>query len=358
MDTFIGIDGGATKISAGIVRKFDTDNYGLESEPVFVGVKNCPSYSRDFSPVSIERQLAAHESDSLQISIEEERQGIAYAEASESVLFNLSEGTSIEKLPIGFGMPGMKTKDRRGISVMNNGPRMPRFLNVLNRRLTMAHLPVSNIETIGDDNNYCGLGEFYSIDGALRNVTNGLYIGGGTGIADAIVLDGKPVPFETVENRLEKTWKISTPGGVSIESLISQNGLMKLKADATGKTVHQLEDKGIFPESFLNEDDEISALFVSNLAWLFHYRISTFANKFNQRVFDRIVMGQRMGLMLEHNTELFESIQGRIITSISDSADLSRELKDHYLNSDFLKTSTLIHAPIIGAAVSTDKHDE
>lgn len=355
MNYFIGIDGGATKISAGIVRKVDSLTYTLDSEPVAVEIKKCPSFSQEFQPVSIERQLDEYDSGSHQLSIEEERQGIAYAEACELVLSKISELKPIDDLSIGLGMPGMKTGDNQGISVMNNGPRMPRFLDVLNRRLSMAEFPARKIKMLGNDNNYCGLGEVFSENGLLRNIKNGLYIGGGTGIADALVLDGKLVPFESVKNQFKRTWEISNQDSVSIESLISQSGLMNLKAKTTGQSVSELEKNKIFPDSFLGIDEEITSTFLSNLAWLIHHRICTFAGNFKQSMFDRIVLGQRLGIMLNKKPDLLKTVIKNVKAAISDSSNLNQDVKNHYLNSDFIKTSNLIHAPIIGAAVDADR---
>lgn len=352
---FIGIDGGATKVSAGLVSKNENNFFTLDSDPVSVSIRDCPSFSSQFSPVWMDKQLHEHSSKSLNLSIEEERQGIAYAEACESALSQINALMAVNDIPIGIGMPGIKTEDKIGISVMNNGPRMPRFLDVLNRRLLMAEFPAREIKILGDDNHYCGLGELFSENGSFTNVKNALYIGGGTGIADAIVLDGKLVNFETVYDRLEKTWEIVHPEGQSLESLISQNGLMKIKANALNISVDQLIEKRMFPEVFLQDDMDLAEAFASNLSWLIHFRLATFGERFSQKVFDKIVLGQRMGHMLNSNDSLWMVVQEKTRNRITDSSKLNPKIKDHYLNSDFLILSLLTEAPIVGAAVAASE---
>lgn len=352
---FIGIDGGATKVSAGLVSKNENNFFTLDSKPVSVTIRACPSFSSQFYPVSMDTQLDEQSTNSLNLSIEEERQGIAYAEACESALSKINAVTPLKDVPIGIGMPGIKTENKSGISVMNNGPRMPRFLDVLNRRLSMAEFPIRQITILGDDNYYCGLGEIFSEKGSLKNATNALYIGGGTGVADAIVLDEKLVNFETVQDRLKKTWEIMQPNGQSLESLISQKGLMEIKANTLNMSVDQLIEKGLFPEVFLQDDLELAESFASNLSWLIHFRLATFGEMFSQKVFDKIVLGQRLGHMLNSNDSLWTVVQEKTRNRITDSSKLNPKIKDHYLNSDFLILSLLTEAPIIGAAAAASE---
>lgn len=349
---FIGIDGGATKISAGFVRKQDDQTFMLEADAAASEVRYAPSFSGTFEPVPLETQLNESEIGEIKLSIDEERQGIAYAETCEAVLEILKQTNSLENIPIGIGMPGIKTKGRRGISVMNNGPRMPRFADVLNKRLTMAGLNAPNINTVGDDNYHCGLGECVSDNGNLKNVTNALYIGGGTGIADALILDGVPVHLDSIKNSFQKTWEIKTSDGQSVESLISQNGLMHQKAKALGSSVDQLEKDRIFPENFLKDDAELAGLLAKNLSWLIYYRILSFSQNFHKNVFEKIVLGQRLGSMLDADESLKEMVNDAVMKSIKKSEQLPKEIKDHYLTADFLFFSTLTEAPIIGAAAS------
>lgn len=354
-DLYIGIDGGASKISAGIVRKSANQTFRLESDAVSVEVRNAPSFSKTFASVPINVQLNEHESGQYNLSIEEERQAIAYAEACEAALSQLQQQASIEYIPIGIGMPGIKTPDNQGIAVMNNGPRMPRFTDVINKRLLMAEVNTSIIKELGDDNYFCRLGECKSEHGSLRDVGTALYIGGGTGIADALILDGAPVPMDSVKDRFQKTWELSSTEGSSIESLISQNGLMKMKADALGSSVEQLEKDGIYPDEFLKDDPELSKSFAKNIAWLIHYRILSFSQNFSQKVFEKIVLGQRLGTMLAEIIPLQKIVTDSVNNAVKGSNELQSEIKNHYLDSDFLVFSNLTEAPIIGAAAAVSE---
>ena len=339
----IGIDGGATKVSGAIIKQINQNSFDLASDVTTVLIKDSPFYSTDFKPVEI---------DALQVSLsnEEERQGIAYVEACEKVVTDLIEQNQFENPNIGIGMPGLKTDNLRGIQFMNNGPRIPSILDVLEHRLAMAEIKHQPIVRLGNDSDYCGLGEFYSPNGSLRAVTNAYYIGGGTGIADAIVLDGKPVPFDEVQVWMKKTWDLKNENGISLETLISQQGIINQYAEQTGKSVIELENDGIFPAKILKENKEIEIQFVETIAYLFKDRIHSLFVEKNQ-IFDRIVIGLRLGKLLNNNSELLDSIIKLLLNQISKSVILDPTAQDHYLQKNFIVISELNHAPIIGAGV-------
>ena len=59
----------------------------------------------------------------------------------------------------------------------------------------------------------------------MQNIKNGIYIGGGTGIADGLICDNKLIDFNKVKI-LKRSWELKAPGGFSVESMLSPKGII------------------------------------------------------------------------------------------------------------------------------------
>ena len=70
---------------------------------------------------------------------------------------------------------------------MANGPRIPEFKKI------------SKVDNIFNDSDCCIIGEWKSTIGKMQNIKNGIYIGGGTGIADGLIYDNKLIDFNEVK---------------------------------------------------------------------------------------------------------------------------------------------------------------
>ncbi len=342
-EELIGIDGGATNVSGAVIKRIDENTFDLMGEVVTVFIKDCPSFYDDFQPQKADML-------NTPISIREERQGIAYGEACEKIIAKIIAQHNLHNPTIGIGMPGIKTADQRGIKYMNNGPRIPRFLDILELRLAMANIQHRPILKLSNDSDNCGRGEFYTRQGSLRIAVNGLYIGGGTGIADALVLHGHPVPFNDVRSWMKKTWELKNEDGISYEALISQRGVMKRYATQIGTPVLDLENKGIFPEKILAENEQIKDQFITAIVSLIGIRIETLFTIKNM-YFDTISLGLHLGEFLQNDQSLFKQIQLCLNKVINTSAQLTAEARTHYQQPGYLVTSELKQAPIIGAGV-------
>ena len=82
------------------------------------------------------------------------------------------------------------------------------------------------LKKIYDDSLSCINGERFSPKGKLKEISNAIYIGGGTGIADGILHDKKLIDLSMYKN-LKKSWEIIMPNGDSIEECMSLAGLCK-----------------------------------------------------------------------------------------------------------------------------------
>ncbi len=369
----IGIDGGATKVAGCILEKTGRSTFKKDSELITVRYDECPSFIPGFHPLPIQEQLAESRSGKLNLSEQEMNHGKAFVEACEFVINSLLDEVIGKPPIIGIGLPGLKTTDLCGIHSMNNGPRIPNFLNQLNDRLRQKNANNNPLRKIGNDNDFCGIGETYTEEGAFKNIQFGLYIGGGTGIADALLLNGTPTPFNAVRHWLPKTWEIADLMGTPMESLISHRGLMNQYASATKTDRESLIRNKIYPESFLTIDpigEKIAKTFSDTLSNLIFDRILTlnsgWSNTFNfidpsrsiekdfkekGNHFDRIVFGQRLGYLLGKTPHIFTKIKNCVSHLIDTSSLLSEESKHQYLSQDFIIRSNLRNASVLGAGI-------
>jgi predicted NBD/HSP70 family sugar kinase len=384
----IGIDGGATKVSGWIVEYNHADRtFELAEQHAGMRYADVPGYIPDFKPLSLEIQLNAFSQAEIRPTEAEIRQGRTYTRACAEVIVDLARQFSGRPLLIGIGMPGLKTADRRGIAVVANGPRIPTYALEVERVLSKAGLKLlSPIAHIGSDADYCGLGELHAHQGSFRNISNAYYLGGGTGAADALLLDNILVPFDQIKSWMAKTWELKNDLGRSMERYASASGLQFIYGERAGVSTESLNAAGIFPpqiaEKALEGDKHAAAAFneaAENLALLFYERITTlyagyqdqftFVNParaaldkthpYLKRSFDRIVVGQRLGDLMHSRTgqvvltrPLVEALQKMIDTS----AVIPEQIKEHYLHGLELRPgrlffSPLREAPALGAGI-------
>ncbi len=378
----LGIDGGATKISGWIV---DTQEKGFSLTNINIQKKysEYSSYDGAFKPVDIKTQLAEMNSD-INLTDKEISQGLAYKNTASDVIIELSKKNPNRKLLIGFGMPGLKTTDKRGISALANGPRMPKFVEFIEGKLRNAKIDFYPISHLGSDADYCGIGEEYDISGSFKGVENVYYLGGGTGVADAMKLNGKLITFDSMKNWIAKAWEMKGTSGLSFERYASASGIQYIYSIKSGIPVEQLNNQGIYPPQILHRalENESAALETinevsGNISKLLFERILTLYSGYSDlfefinaakpklikdhpykgTLLDRIVIGQRLGDLLKESQStqlLWKDILKNLKTLIEETKN--KKLIEHYLengnfNNDILTISGLREAPAIGAAV-------
>lgn len=382
--TIIGIDGGATKVSAwNVIYDEVTSGFALGEINVQKSYREIPGFIPDFKPVELSVQLKENEQNDIRPTKDEEQQAAVYVEACAQVVEEMVKRTGQSRILIGIGMPGIKTADKRGIAVVANGPRMLNYAEHLEGRLSIKRIELARpIAHIGSDADYCGIGENYAAEGAFRPINNGYYLGGGTGVADALKLDGKLLPFDQTKSWLAKSWEMKTESGISLEKFASAGGIQSLYAQQAGQSVEQLNQDGIYPlqiarmaadgdanarQTFKMVADSLSMLLFERITTLFAgwQGFFSFVNPnraplsdqhpYLGKLFDRLVIGQRLG-------ELFDSPAGQEVLrapvleklkhSIETSAILSDDAKAHYANLDkIVITSRLREAPALGAGI-------
>jgi predicted NBD/HSP70 family sugar kinase len=380
----IGIDGGATKVSGWqVIVNEDDQTFKLGSLSASKSYREIPGFVSDFEPVPIPEQLSQKEAGNIQPTNAEKKQEAVYVEACARVIEDLYEKDIGKKILTGIGMPGLKTEDRRGISVLANGPRMIHFADKLEERLAQKNIDLlAPVHHLGSDADYCGIGENYAAEGLFGNVKNAYYLGGGTGVADAMKLNGELLPFDAIKDWLAKTWEMKSADGRSLERFTSVGGMQAVYAEISGNRVSELNEQGIYPlqiAQFAAKGDraaqEMIELAVENLSLLFFERITSlhsgnqdvfqFVNPnhpplkkqhpYLGNVFDCIIIGQRLGELFDSDSGkqmLRNSVIEKLSMLISNSDNLDGEAKDHYSDLDnIIKTSKLREAPALGAGI-------
>ena len=387
--TIIGIDGGASKVSAHIIEvSEDGKSFTLGKQNSIKEYRNYHDFQTDFKPVILTTQLEQIQNNNIVLTSAEIKQSKAYYNAFSDAISVLVKLTKAENVFVGIGMPGIKTADKRGIVAMANGPRMPIFANEIERRIDTARITlVKPITKLGSDADYCGIGEEYAENGSFRNFENVYYLGGGTGAADAMKLHGKLATFDDCNDWIAKTWEMSDENGKSMEIYCSANGIQSIYSDLAGIAHSELNDKKIYLEQILeltakNDKAAIATwqTVSKNLADLLFERISTiycgsqnnysFINlnkppliqnqNYTNTLLDGIVIGQRLGNLLLNPLSqkyLIEPLVKNLSTLIGNNKSLDRRAKSYYLkNGKFddkiIIASQLCEAPALGAGIA------
>ncbi len=179
--------------------------------------------------VDLAVQLSQINENNISITVAEKEQSKAYYSAFIDVITEITQNTNSESILIGIGMPGIKTADKRGITAMANGPRLPNFASEIEQRLREIGITlIQLICKLGSDADYCGIGEEYAGNGAFCNIINAYYLGGGTGTADALKLNGSLISFDDCKSWIAKTWEMSDGNSKSMESYCSAKGIQSI----------------------------------------------------------------------------------------------------------------------------------
>ena len=150
---------------------------------------------------------------------------------------------------IGLCFPGLNNRD--GIVVMANGPRIP----------NLSH-HIKSVKTILNDSDCCVLGELKSTIGMMQNTKNGVYIGGGTGIADGIIINSKLLTLNSLEH-IPRSWEISLGFNETVETLLSPAGMVKKYNDQNNTEIKVLAELIHKKEFNKIMDDALKAFFRS-----------------------------------------------------------------------------------------------
>tara|TARA_B100001559_G_scaffold158237_1_gene132622 strand:- start:14 stop:1198 length:1185 start_codon:yes stop_codon:yes gene_type:complete len=380
----IGIDGGGSKVSAGIIESKDISTFTIKSlSQQYYNERS--EFNSDFSPVAMDIQLNEYNTEEYNVTNDEVLQGNAIIESFHNSIINLN----IDKpILMGIGMVGLKTKDLRGIGAIANGPRIPKFCIQLENALHKSNIHLYKpIQYIGSDADNCGIGEEYGKDGLFKDIQNGYYIGGGTGTADALKLKNELIPFDSISSWIAKSWEILNENNISMEQYTSLKGIQSIYSNYSEIPINELCNESIyaneiFSRALKNEQAAIltceditkymSILIVERIETIF----SGWQNKFEllnpkhsllinnhpykNNLLERIIIGQGLGKLfhLSKNTPLlWDPLHNNIYDMIQKSRVLPSEAKKFFfvngtLKKDFIMTSNLDNSALLGAGVT------
>jgi predicted NBD/HSP70 family sugar kinase len=347
-------------------------------------------YQAGFAPVRLEQQLQEHRAGAVEQLDEEERRESAILDSFCRAISGLGLTDMGAPIVVGIGLPGLKTPEKRGISAMANGPRMPRFLDKLEGLVREnGYHGLHPIHGLGSDADYCGLGEHWGAAGSMRGVRDAYYLGVGTGVADAMLLSGVIVPFDHTKSWMAKTWEVMYSETLSFENMVSAQGMQRRYSDKTGLSLDELNAREIYPWQIFERSlsgeaaaEEVVQGTVEALAQLLALRITTLArggadvrlvdknrtlttdHPYLGSVFERIVIGQRLGDIWRHPefrpmfSVRVEDRLGTLIRAARLSADIEKNYLtgDSRLRDDLIVHSELRNAPALGAAVDAYLH--
>ena len=376
----IGVDGGATEAKAHAAACNDLQrptSFRLRPEAAARVYPRLPG----FTPVAVAEQLAQRNSGDIRLSEQEVTQGRMWIEAAAQAVVEIAQQCGAKRALVGMGMPGLKTPDGRGINTINNGPRMPRYLEMLERMIAAAGVELASpVAALGSDADYCGLGEEYAADGLFRDVQDAYYLGGGTGIADAMKLRGRLVPFDAAKPWIQKSWQMPSALGPTFEKLVSASSLNCVWGDLNGAGGGRAAP---YPEVAAVQGDPLAMAWLDTaalvLAELIFERLWTIKNgradaphrgeayaKLNPEheyrgvLLERVIIGQRVGLIYadaQYRAVVADKLDAYLASCIAAGGDA--EMARTYLNSatsalksGFVRASRLRAAPALGAAVA------
>jgi hypothetical protein len=296
VDLIAGVDCGATKVmvQSGFLCP---DSSKIIPGPIHAEYhySDHPSWDNNFVPVPLDIQQSEYSSNNITLRKGEIEQGNVI---SKTILESIE---SIDDHKIGLCFPGLKNEN--GITVMANGPRIPDLTS-----------RIKKINKIFNDSECCVIGEWKSTIGQMQNLDNGIYIGGGTGIADGVIIDGSLIDLNNIKG-LPKSWEINIDAKDTVESCLSPAGMIRKHNETNETNIETLVELSN-ENSFSNIIDlaiEAFLLLVKNRSQYFEMR---------KKTIQTIVIGQRLGQFLEHgDPELKERFQKSTDIPIKLSSD-------------------------------------
>ena len=311
----LGLDGGATKILAQTSTIDPRSSLIIPKEEYHESnYRDSHKFNSGFIPIDLAQQKQEAKENNYSFSDQEINQSASVIETIVKVIESSEKEKKISK--VGLCFPGIKTANYDGISIMANGPRNINMLSMINKMLKSKLDNGISIKTIYDDSECCVIGEWKSSIGKLRDCKNAIYIGGGTGIADGIILDNKIVGRD-----IERSWELIMPNGESVEQCLSLGGMLSQwnkEKEKSIKAIISLFDHARLGDSFANNIIEEAA---KAFAFLIDKRIEFFQSHNTKP--EKIVIGQRLGnIVSDKNNPLAKLIfQNNYNVSVEISTD-------------------------------------
>ena len=288
---YLGIDGGATKLLAQAA-KYDAINQilipvGPNSE--FIYNPNKIISNRVYT--TLENQLNQFNNNIILTEDEKFQEEYVVRSIVTIIVSNVKKEKMIAGVSICF--PGIKTSDNGGVAVMKNGSRMPNLIKKIKTGLLYNNIDetILNQKLLNDSD--CSItGELRTDLGIIDHDKNTIFIGGGTGIADGILINKKLISFNK-NTDLKRSWEIVLSTGKTIEDSLSLNGIISAWNKTQDIKVNSIE-KILILANRGNEDAQyLINEMIDALLYLIKTRIVFFEKK--NIYFEEIIIAHRLG---------------------------------------------------------------
>lgn len=345
----IGVDGGASGVRAFDVELVErADGRWLRADSA--------SIARDWPQTASWRTPAQRNASSVlelgPIDAQEEDQAWKRVETTARCVLELARKRGAARVLVGVAMPGVKTVDERGIAFARHGPRCPQFLDRLQTLLSSEGLElVEPLARLYSDGWCAGLGEEFAEEGLLRGAPCAYYLGGGSGLAEALKLSGELVSLDAVQTWFPKAWQMSDAEALlSYDDLISARGINALWNEQQPELAAWPEDCAESSPAARNLFEAVGAA----LARLVVERVISLRARGpleeswpGPHELARVVIGLRLGRLLgdERTRSCFEHVYCETAPKLLEARRLHGV---HWVT----RISTLDAAPAIGAAAA------
>ncbi len=342
----IGVDGGASTIRAWRLVRAES---GLLYPRGAVVRRRIPR-EEGFRPALLEEQVADRESEEPPFAPSEQIQAELVCETVGVAIAKAAGAT--RRIVVGVCMPGLPDATGRGIVVLRHGPRLPRFLDrveadLRDRGFELARFP----RRLVADGAAAAGGEEVGVDGRFRGVASVLLVAGGTGVAEALKVDGCFPPIEHVRRWLPPVYRLRASSGALFEDLVSMSAINAAFAERAGTSDALVEERAA-------EGDELARSTLRNaarhLAELLLARLVALRREPGV-LLERIVLGQHTARLFgdERLASCFANpLRIHLAEGLRDTDDADMHaayLEEDELKRDLVVASALPAAPAIGA---------
>ncbi len=301
----VGVDGGASSVKAWAVQRSDHDDGWIADGPMRRFEHHCPG----FAPVALE--LQREELAAPIVGGGERRAADVWIANTRRAIVEIARELGRSRLAVAMAMPGLKTEDARGILVSRNGPRCADFVARIEQELAKADLElVAPIPALLSDGYAAALGERFAARGSFRGLEHAYYLGAGTGLSEALMIDGRVRSMDDVAGWFPKAWAMTSARGASYEDELSASAIQRRFAERAGLSPpFACED---FVEERWRRGDPIARQVLieagSSLAeLLFVERVAALGRSpWGKLHLQRIVLGQRFARLARDRSPLLE----------------------------------------------------
>lgn len=267
--------------------------------------------------------------------------------------------------------PGLKSADGRGVTVMRNGPRDPGLLDDLERELAARGVVLARpIPRLASDGVTGALGECRAVAGGMRDVANALYLAGGSGLAEALLVAGRVRALDELTPPVPKAFELRIPPSLAAlarldhaltvyEDLLSpgrwspSNSPGPRETGVTSADLNRMQSPGVgrghvdralaidWTEAIRRDPERVNGVLRVAADALVRY-IEDRMQRLRESVGvvpERAVVGARLGQLIAM-PEARGMLRDRIV----------ERLRVAGLPADFVRASTLLEAPAFGAA--------